>query len=207
MATDTADTDDLEALFDSIAGSAAPVPEPVVIPEPTPVQATPASGDIYSQLGQLTRRLHDTLRDIGHDRVGQIYSAAEQAANKTRVAVDTIKPLQDSLETAAAQLSSKWQQLVDGKLSVDEFKVLAGETRSYLQDVPLKTKSTSSQLMDIGAAQDVQSIKKLAEIAQLLEGQLLQALISGAPEAKKKELSGGVTTPDQIKSALGSLGF
>lgn len=203
-----ADSDDLEALFDSIAGSAAP--EPVAAaPEPAPVQAAPAAmtGDLFSQVGHLTRKLHDTLRDIGHERVGQIHVLTEQASSKAKAAADAIKPLQDSLENAAGQLSSKWQQLMDGKLSVDEFKGLASETRSYLQDVPLKTKSTSSQLMDISANQDIQSIKKLIDIAQQLESQLIQALVANAPEAKKKELSGSVSTPDQIKAALGSLGF
>lgn len=203
-----AEADDLEALFDSIAGSV--VPEPAPVAEPPPVQvavAAPVSSDLYAQVGQLTRKLHDVLRDIGHDRVGQIHSSAEQASNKAKTAVDTIGFLQEALESTAGQLSSKWQQLMEGKLSVEEFKALAGETRSYLQEVSLNTQSTNTQLKEISLIQDVQSIRKLGEVAQQLEGQLMQALIASAPEAKKKELSGSATTPDQVKAALGSLGF
>ena len=206
MAIDSADSDDLEALFDSIAGSVTPDPAPT--PASPPTEATPSlmSGDIFSQLGQLTRKLHDMLRDVGHERVGQMHAVIEQASSKTKTAVNAIKPLQDSIENTAGQLSSKWQQLMDGKLSVDDFKVLAGETRTYLQEIPLKTKSISSQLMDIGPIQDTQSIKKLADIIQHLENQLVQILIENAPEPKKKEL-GSASTPDQVKSVLGSLGF
>ena len=203
MATD--DTDDLEALFDSIAGSVSPAPEPA-----TPAQAeSPAAvtGDLYSQAGQLARRLHDTLSEIGHDRAGQLHTAAEQASSKAKTAIDTIDMLQESIESEASQLSAKWQQLLDGKLSVDEFKVLATETRAYLQDVPAKAKTSIEQLANIGGAQDAQPIKKLADVALFLEGQLLQALVANAPETKKKELSGNITTPDQIKATLGSLGF
>ncbi len=205
MATD--DTDDLEALFDSIAGSVSPAPEPATPAQAEPPAVAAVAGDLYSQAGQLARRLHDTLSEIGHDRAGQLHAVSEQAASKAKTAIDTIDMLQESIESEASQLSAKWQQLLDGKLSVDEFKVLANETRAYLQDVPAKAKTSIEQLASVGGTQDVQPIKKLADIALFLEGQLVQTLVANAPEAKKKELSGNITTPDQIKATLGSLGF
>lgn len=206
MATD--DADDLEALFDSIAGSV--MPEPVPEPAPTVQAAAPVAatgGDLYSQAGQLVRRLHDTLNEVGRDSANQLHTAAEQASNKVKTAINTIDMLQESIEEEAEQLSAKWQQLMDGKLGVDEFKLLAKETSAYLKEVPGKTKSTVEQLHGLGGMPDTQPIKKMADAAQLLENQLVQALITNAPDAKKKELGGNVTTPDQIKAALGSLGF
>jgi chemotaxis protein CheZ len=186
--------DDLEALFDSIAGSSAP--EPVAAPVVAPAANAAPSGDLYTQVGQTTRRLHDVLRDIGHDRVSSV-------ADKLKSAIDAVKSAQDSLESGASQLASRWAQLMEGKLSVDEFKALAADTKAYLQDAPAKTKSSNAQLADI----DASSVKKLADAAQLSEGQLAQLLIANAPDDKKKGLDNNATTPDQIKTLLGNLGF
>jgi chemotaxis protein CheZ len=163
-----------------------------------------ASGDLFSQLGQATRQLHDTLRDIGHDRIAQLQAQADKAMT----ALNGIKPLQDALDSGSVQLSGKWQQVMDGKLGVDEFKGLVGETRAYLQDVPLKAKSCSAQIADATAI-DSALLKKLADSVLQLENKLLQALVANAPDAAKKA-AGEVpanANPDQVKAALGSLGF
>ena len=205
--SDDANADDLEALFDSIAGTnftpPAPEPAPVAAPAAAPA-AVAASGDLFSQLGQATRQLHDALRDIGHDKISQLQAQADKA----RAALSGVKPLQDALDSGSGQLSGKWQQLMDGKLSVDEFKGLVGETRAYLQDVPLKTKSANSQLAD-ATTLDPAILKKLADSVLQLEIKLVQALAANAPDAAKKA-AGDVPSnanPDQIKTALSSLGF
>ncbi|MCE9633129.1 MAG: protein phosphatase CheZ [Methylophilales bacterium] len=181
--------DDLEALFDSIAATSPAAPAPAAAPAAPSASSTPSpsmGGDIYAQIGQTTRKLHDALRDIGHDRVSSM-------ADKLKNAADGV----NTLGSNATQLSSKWGQLMDGKLSVDEFKVLAADTKAYLQDVPSKTS------VEI----DSSSVKKLADTAQQLESQLAQLLIANAPEDKKKGLDGNASNPDQIKALLGNLGF
>ncbi len=249
MATESGDSAELEALFDSIASASEPAvpppaPTPVAAPEPSlPTPATlPQGGDVYSQVGHLTRQLHDTLRELGYDRsiekaVGKMPDArdrlnyistlTEQAAIKTLNATEAAKPLQESLETGAKQLAERWQQMMDGRLSVDEFKQLVSATREHLQDVPLKTKATNAHLMDIVMAQDFQDltgqvIKKLAETVQQLENQLLQMLIASASEEKKREIGDSllngpvvnaegrtdiVTNQAQVDELLDSLGF
>lgn len=251
MSTESGDSPELEALFDSIVSANEPAPAPPPKAEPPAKQAAPAkdagkeataSTDVYSQVGHLTRQLHDTLRELGYDRsiekaVGKMPDArdrlnyistlTEQAAVKTLNATEAAKPLQESLEASAKQLSARWQQMMDGQLNVDDFKQLVAQTREHLQDVPLKTKATNAQLMDIVMAQDYQDltgqvIKKLAETVQQLENQLLQMLISSASEAKKKEmdeilLNGPVvnaegrtdivTSQTQVDDLLESLGF
>ena len=250
MSTESGDSAELEALFDSIASANEPPPPPpppkAVAPAPTAPAAKSAEKDaavdVYSQVGQLTRQLHDTLRELGYDRsiekaVGKMPDArdrlnyistlTEQAAVKTLNATEVAKPLQESLEASAKQLSARWQQLMDGQLSVDEFKQLVGQTREHLQDVPLKTKATNAQLMDIVMAQDFQDltgqvIKKLADTVQQLENQLLQMLIASASDQKKKEMGDSllngpvvnaegrtdvVTSQAQVDDLLESLGF
>ena len=249
MATESGDSPDLEALFDSIANAntqAAPAPAAAPTPEPPPsaplAASLPGDGDVYSQVGHLTRQLHDTLRELGYDRsieraVGKMPDArdrlnyisklTEQAAVKTLNATETAKPLQEALESGAKQLSDRWQQMMDGRLNIDEFKQLVAQTREHLQDVPLKTKATNAQLMEIVMAQDFQDltgqvIKKLADTVQQLENQLLQMLIASASDEKRKEINDTllngpvvnaegrtdvVTSQQQVDELLDSLGF
>jgi chemotaxis protein CheZ len=254
VSTENGDSDELEALFDSIAQAhtekpAAPAAEPVkTAPAPvaqeTAFAATESEGaeEVHARIGHLTRALHDTLRELGYDKsleraVGKIPDArdrlnyistlTEQAAVKTLNAVEETKPLQQKLEAGASQLSSRWQELFERKLDTEQFKALVHQTRSYLQEVPLNTKATNAQLMDIVMAQDYQDltgqvIKKLSETVQQLENQLVNLLIATMSEEKKKEIDNSllngpivntdgrtdiVTSQAQVDDLLESLGF
>ena len=254
MSTENGDSDELEALFDSIAQAhtekpAAPAAEPAkTAPAPvaqeTAFAATESEGaeEVHARIGHLTRALHDTLRELGYDKsleraVGKIPDArdrlnyistlTEQAAVKTLNAVEETKPLQQKLEAGASQLSSRWQELFERKLDTEQFKALVHQTRSYLQEVPLNTKATNAQLMDIVMAQDYQDltgqvIKKLSETVQQLENQLVNLLIATMSEEKKKEIDNSllngpivntdgrtdiVTSQAQVDDLLESLGF
>jgi len=258
MSTESGDSDDLEALFDSIvaekpqespatqqpvAASTPPAQEPVVaVVNASVAPAGAGEPGVHTHIGHLTRQLHDTLHELGYekslehavgkmpdarDRLNYISTLTEQAAVKTLNAVEEIKPMQEKLEKSSAQLSGRWQQLLDNKLDVESFKGLVQETRSHLMDVPLVTKSTNAQLMDIVMAQDFQDltgqvIKKLAETVQQLENQLLLLLIESIPPEKRKELDNSllngpvvnaegrsdiVTTQSQVDDLLESLGF
>lgn len=255
MSTESGDSDELEALFDSIleantekhapAPAPAPQPEPVTV-APTPVahNASPAiaTGGLHSQIGHLTRALHDTMRELGYDkaleravgkmpdtrdRLNYISTLTEQAAVKTLNAVEEAKPMQQKLEGDAAQLSARWQELFERKLDTEQFKSLVHQTRAYLSEVPLNTKSTNAKLMDIVVAQDYQDLtgqvlKKLAETVQQLENQLVALLIESLPEEKKKSMDASllngpvvnaegrsdiVTNQAQVDDLLESLGF
>lgn len=255
MSTENGDSDELEALFDSIAqahieqpAGKTEAPAAAHMPAVTaaPLMASAAamdSGDaVHSQIGHLTRALHDTLRELGYDkaleravgkmpdtrdRLNYISTLTEQAAVKTLNAVEETKPLQQKLEAGAVQLSARWQELFERKLDTEQFKTLVHQTRGYLQEVPLNTKATNAQLMDIVMAQDYQDLtgqvlKKLAETVQQLENQLVALLIETLPEEKKKEMdnsllngpvvnAGGrsdvVTSQAQVDDLLESLGF
>ena len=259
MSTESGDSDDLEALFDSIleahAEKPAPAPEavaaPVAVAAPiAPVAAAPVAapaemaevGGIHSQIGHLTRALHDTMRELGYDktleravgkmpdtrdRLNYISHLTEQAAVKTLNAVEDAKPLQQKLEAGASELSTRWQALFERQLDTEQFKTLVHQTRSYLQDVPLNTKSTNSKLMDIVVAQDYQDLtgqvlKKLADTVQQLENQLVSLLIASLPDEKKKDMDNSllngpvinsdgrsdvVTSQAQVDELLASLGF
>ena len=114
------------------------------------------------------------------------------------------------------------------KLTVEEFKLLASETRAYLKNaVPQRTSATKEQLMEIMMAQDFQDltgqvIKKVVGLAQDLESQLMGLLIETMPGEKRTEsvqtlLNGPVINAEgrtdvvvsqqQVDELLDSLGF
>jgi chemotaxis protein CheZ len=221
------DSPDLEALFDSIAASAAPTPEKALVKaeaDATPEleslfdsishavthENTGGEGEcperVFSQLGQMTRGLHNLLRELGYDktlekvasempdnrdRLNYIAAMTAQAAERTLNAAEAAQPLQNQLGESAAHLAGDWDKLFDKQLGVAEFKDLVRDTRAYLKQVPQRTEATNAHLMEIIMAQDFQDltgqvIKKVLEAAQNLEGQLLSLLIETTPEVKRQ---------------------
>lgn len=82
-------------------------------------------------------------------------------------------------------------RLEANQLSPDEFRALAGETREFLGGVVNDTRETNAQLLEIMMAQDFQDltgqvIKKVVDLAQSLEQQLLQVLLEAMPAERKR---------------------
>lgn len=225
------DTDDLEALFDSIVSAtppAAQAPEPAAVkavtltavspPVASEAAATSASQQAiiepyYSQIGHLTRKLHDTMRELGYDKslenaVGQVIPDArdrltyiatltEKAADRVLNATEVAKPLQDVIESGSAKLSGQWDRLFKNELSIDEFKLLVTETRGFLDTTSKHAKTTNDQLMEIMMAQDFQDltgqvIKKVIVMAQDMENQLLNLLVQTTSPEKRAEMNPGL---------------
>ncbi len=231
------DTEDLEALFDSIVQSnmesepEAPVKRQEVQHE--------AQEPVVSKIGHLTRDLFDALHELGfdkslekvavsipdaNDRLAYIANLTQQAAERVLNATEIARPIQEKLSDHAQALSTQWQKVFENSLSVDEFKELVEKTRNYLNDIPVQVKATNSQLTEIMMAQDFQDltgqvIKKVVEIVRGVESQLLQLLIENSPQAETPTglMNGPVINADgrmdvvsnqaQVDELLESLGF
>jgi chemotaxis protein CheZ len=240
------DSEDLEALFDSIVmasqGAVEAAPEPAKVATISAMEEDGCSESVFSSLGHMTRNLHNTLRELGYDktietaaaaipdtrdRLNYIAAMTEKAAERALSATEVAQPLQEKLEAGATGLTAKWDRMFAKQLSVDEFKQLVTDTRTYLGEVPGHTKATNAQLMEIMMAQDFQDltgqvIKKVIDLAQQVERQLLQLLIESTPPEKRNEISDGllngpvvnasgrtdvVTNQQQVDDLLDSLGF
>lgn len=247
------DSQELEDLFNSIAqqahveesaiaAAAEPAGETIAatIQPVAPELVDPAI--MYEQIGQLTRKLHDAMQSMGYDksletiaeaipdakdRLGYIATLTESAAKRVLDATDIAKPIQDTLESRAAELNSRWNLVFENRLSVGEFKQLAEETRGYLAGVPDQTQATSTQLLEIVMAQDFQDltgqvIKKMMDMFKGIEHELVSFLIAYSPSMKKVDLDSGllngpvvnpegrsdvVTSQQQVDDLLESLGF
>jgi chemotaxis protein CheZ len=237
------DCAELQALFDSVSADVStPAPAAEPIAQAAASDAATQEEAVFNRIGQLARQLHDNLRELGYDKVIEdtarqipdarqrltyIAQMTEQAASRVLNATDIAKPIQDDLLARMESLEARWDKMFANQLSVDDFKSLAADTRAYFSESKAKVKSVNDQLMEIVMAQDFQDltgqvIKKVVEMAQGLEGQLLNVLIEAMPAQKKAEAPSGllngpvistdgrsdvVTTQAQVDDLLESLGF
>ncbi len=194
------------------------------------------------RVGQMTRNLHDSLRELGfdkvlatatvdipdvRDRLNYVVRMTEQAAQRVLNATDTAIPLQDRVEASANEVLEGWQATLNAPFSEANYRDMATLSMQCLSSIRGDTAATKQQLLDIMMAQDFQDltgqvIRKIADLAQGLEKQLVQLLIDYAPEEIKRETKCGllngpqinpvncsdvVVDQEQVDDLLDSLGF
>ena len=207
----TADNDDLQALFDSVVAESQ-VPPSIVAATALAggaddsVDNWPKQEVVFNRIGHMARALHDTLGQLGFDkmlektvsalpdakdRLAYVANLTEQAACRVLNATDIASPLVDDIENGSRALGARWDKVFANQVGPEDFKQLAVETRAFLNDqLPQKTKATHAQLTEIMMAQDFQDltgqvIKKIVSLAQELESSLMSVLIEVLPETKR----------------------
>jgi len=198
--------------------------------------------ELLGRIGQLTRQLREGLRELGldkevakaaqaipdaRDRLAYVAATTERAAHRALNAIDVAQPLQEGLASDAKGLSKRWDEWFANPIELDHARELVMDTRGYLQDVPQKANAINSQLMEILMAQDFQDltgqvIKKMMEVVNDVETQLLQVLIDNSPAEKRQEIVSNslqngpqivagnpdaVADQSQVDDLLESLGF
>jgi len=199
--------------------------------------------EMLSRIGHVTRLLHDSLQGLGldkileqvaqdipdaRDRLAYVSRMTEQAAERVLNATDVATPLQTELATKAVALDKNWKTILDKPSLKSEYNQIADETLEFLALTAKNTTETKALLMDIMMAQDFQDltgqvIKKITELAQDLEKQLVQVLIDFSPTTAKKEANDKVAlingpqidptavdvvaSQEQVDDLLDSLGF
>jgi chemotaxis protein CheZ len=233
------DSDDLEALFDSIIS--ANTDEPKAPAKVIQFNADAEPAKVINQVGQMARKLHDTLRELGltkeiekatatipdaRDRLNYVATLTQQAAERVLTATESAQPLVDKLSDESQRLASQWDLLFQKKLDVAQFKDLVTQTHAHLHETPKQGKEVNAYLLEIMMAQDFQDltgqvIKKIIQLTQEMENQLVELLLENAPPAVRAENAGllngpvisaagrddVVTNQDQVDDLLESLGF
>lgn len=198
--------------------------------------------EVLRRIGHMTRALHDSLRGLGldkllltaaedipnaRDRLDYVARKSEEAAQKVLNATDAAIPLQEKIDQGAKDLRLRWETVLLAPMAEPAMRECAQQTLAYLGDTRSHTAETKSHLMDIMMAQDFQDltgqvIKKITELAQNIEQQLVQILVDYSPADIKRNSGDGllngpqmnpidkvdvVAGQEQVDDLLDSLGF
>lgn len=169
-----------------------------------PVNDSASAIDIVSRIGQLTRMLRDSLKELGldraiseaadaipdaRDRLDYVVQMTSQAAERALTCVELSQPLQQELETNSKELSSRWDEWFANPkdLKDDDVAGLVKDTREFLKVVPEHASFTNAQLLEIMMAQDFQDltgqvIKKMMGVVQGIEKELVSVLMENIPD-------------------------
>lgn len=185
---------------------------------PTDQAAKIKHEEVLDRIGHMTRTLHDSLRGLGldkllltaaedipnaRDRLDYVAKKSEEAAQKVLNATDAAIPLQEKMEQGARQLRAALDGMPKSAMNDPECQVVLANTMAYLESVGSDAAAAKGHLMDIMMAQDFQDltgqvIKKITELAQNIEQQLVQILIDYSPSEIARNSGDGLMNGPQI---------
>ena len=184
--------------------------------------AASAEGSEHDQMlarvGHITRTLHESLRELGFDKVlekatmdipdvrerlNYVARMTEQAAQRVLNATDNAIPLQERIDAGADEILNGWKTALNAPFSEANYRDMATLTMQCLADMRNDTSATKQQLLDIMMAQDFQDltgqvIRKVTDLAHGLEQQLVQLLIDYSPAELRRETSSSLLNGPQI---------
>lgn len=161
---------------------------------PSPSTVEVESSDVHHKIGQLTRQLHDTLRELGmaeklrgsaeelpdaKSRLSYIAKLTGEAAEKVLNRVDQAKNQHDYIATETHRVKALMVQ--------DPVAAVAkGHIMNFLTDMEQSSKEIDQHLTEIMMAQDFhdltgQVIARVVNLATTIEDQLVGLLIQTAP--------------------------
>ncbi|MDR1662671.1 MAG: protein phosphatase CheZ, partial [Azoarcus sp.] len=164
------DSDELQTLFDTEANKFAAVAADGM-PKSAETGETGCDEAVFHRIGRMTRKLHDTLIELGLDgalqevadtipdarqRLTYVAQMTEQAASRVLNATDIARPAVDKMEAEANALRARWDKVFANQLAAAEFKTLAEETRTFLGATVENSRALGAQLLEIMMAQDFQ---------------------------------------------------
>ncbi len=172
----------------------------------TDAQATERT---LSRVGQLTRVLHDSLRELGLDKrlllaaevvpeardgLRYVASVFEQRADCTLNATDSARLLQDELEKLACDLDARWTQWYAAPGEREKTRHLLNDTKAFLSKASDTASTTNTQLLTVLMAQDFQDlggqvIRRVLDIILVIERELLAVLLESVAPEKLEHLA------------------
>ncbi|MCX7741986.1 MAG: protein phosphatase CheZ [Tepidimonas sp.] len=160
-------------------------------------QATPntpdSKADIYQRLGEITRQLHEALKELGYmpalkDAVGELPDARSRLEYIARLTGEAAEKVLNRVDEAKAEQQTVIEasrQLVDTIGGVPGLKWAMPELLEWSHKIQAAAERTDQHLTEIMMAQDFhdltgQVIKKVVALAGTLEQQLVQLLVETA---------------------------
>ena len=159
--------------------------------------------EAYARLGAITREMHEALTILGgnqlnsivaeipdaRDRLAYVGKMTEDAANKVLTLVEQAKPECDDLATRGVELSDSLKRMAaDPSMTVEKARGLLTVCSKFADRSAKFADGQANALSDIMMAQDFQDlsgqvIKKVIDIINRTEMQLVHLLIDSAPES------------------------
>lgn len=176
------------------------------------IQHEHGAEEVIQRIGQLTRTLRESMKELGLDqqieqaaqaipdaseRLRYVAAMTEQAAERSLNAVERAQPTQDKLESESQALFARWEEAEPDSTPADNSELIA-DTRHFLAtQVPVQTGATQKELLEVMMAQDFQDltgqvIKKMMDVIRQIEQELVQVLMDSVPH-----VTDGVTREDE----------
>ena len=130
--------------------------------------------DLFTEIGKLTRELHDALNNFkldsriadlaaqdipnAKDRLEYVLKMTDEAANKTMDAVDNANELTAQMSTKLTALKATWEKINSKQNDPGEFKVFFSDMGDFLKETEAKNAKVSANLTDILMAQGFQDL-------------------------------------------------
>ncbi|MDU0355680.1 protein phosphatase CheZ [Paraglaciecola aquimarina] len=153
--------------------------------------------ELFSEVGKLTRQLHDSLNNFQLDprivdmanqsipdaktRLSYVMQTTEDAANKTMDIVDTCMPIVEKLAGDVGNLEPEWDKLLARNLQLGEFNQLTKDIGVFFKEGNQALAKLSQLLTEVLLAQGYQDItgqviRKVIEIVKEVEDSLVHML-------------------------------
>ncbi|ACB33269.1 chemotaxis phosphatase, CheZ [Leptothrix cholodnii SP-6] len=200
-----------------------------------PPEGVVTSPEVFQQIGEITRLLHDTLQQLGV--MPKLQTAAEglpdarsrlnYIANKTSDAANKVLNSVDHAKSEHLRISADTRALAAALVADPVKAVASGAVLNFAHDVEASTARIDQHLTDIMLAQDFhdltgQVVAKVVALAIDLEDSLVKLLVQVVPPDQRDKvdssvLNGPVVNPEgrtdvvsdqsEVDDLLASLGF
>jgi chemotaxis protein CheZ len=200
-----------------------------------PAEPLVVSPEVFQQLGNITRVLHDTMQQLGvmpklqiaTDGLPDARSRLSYIATKTADAANKVLNSVDQAKAEHAQISAATRALAQAIVADPVRTVASGAVMNFVQDVEQRTARIDGHLTDIMMAQDFhdltgQVVAKVVTLANDLEDSLVKLLVQVVPPDQREKVDPNVlhgpvvnaegrtdvvTNQGEVDDLLASLGF
>ena len=180
------------------------------------------SAELFSEVGKLTRQLHNSLCAFQVDdritglmsnefpdvrsRLEYVIEETEKAANSTMDVVERSMPIAEHLNKRLCSIMPEWKKLLASQIELGEFKTLCLELDRLLTDASNDSKALNSMLTEVLMAQGYQDltgqvIRKVIELVKDVENHLVDMLEAfGTHDLAKDKPQPSENKDDKVKA-------
>lgn len=172
--------------------------------------------ELFHEVGQLTRNLHESLKSFeidsdlqdvasakipdAKDRLNYVIKISEESAHKTLGIVEEKLPQAQNLQGKSQEMNERWAKFMGREMSVEEFRELSKELPEFMAEISKDSSDLYNSLQEILMAQGFQdlagqTIKRVIALIQEIEDNLVE-MVKLSGEKMKKLQSQGIDVVD-----------